>query len=91
MGKLAHTLDIPAVVAGRDASTGRQHMTNMTKTFRVDFHYGTVNGKPGPTITNHAVAANAIDAIREARKLVRPCLISGRDTLTITSTFVTKV
>jgi hypothetical protein len=66
-------------------------MTNMTKTFRVDFHYGTVNGKPGPTITKRAIAADAIDAIREARKLVRPGLISGRNTLTITSTFVTRV
>mgnify|MGYP001550785322 CR=1 FL=1 len=66
-------------------------MTNMTNTYRVDFHYGTVNGKPGPTITKRAVAANALVAIRKARKLVHPCLISGRDTLTITSTFVTKV
>jgi hypothetical protein len=66
-------------------------MTNMTKTFRVDFHYGTVNGKPGPTITKRAIAADALAAIRNARKLVRPCLISGRDTLTITSTFVTRV
>ena len=63
----------------------------MMKTFRIEFRYGTVNGKPGPTITKHAVAANALAAIREARKLVKPCLISGRNTLTITSTFVTAI
>ena len=63
----------------------------MNKTFRIDFSYGTVNGKPGPTITKHAVASNPVAAIRKARKLVHPVLLSGRDTLTIVSAFVTRI
>ena len=63
----------------------------MNKTFRVEFHYGTVAGKPGPTITKHATAANPIAAIRAAHKLVHPALISGRDTLTIVSTSVARI
>ena len=66
-------------------------MNQPTKTFRVEFHYGTVSGKSGPTITKHAIASNPVAAIREAGKLVHSALISGRDTLTITSAFVARV
>ena len=63
----------------------------MNKTYSVEFSYGTVDGKQGPCITKHAVANNPVAAIREARKLVHPCLGMGRDTLTIVSTMVTRI
>jgi hypothetical protein len=63
----------------------------MNKTFAVEFRYGTVDGRHVKTITKHAVASAPVKAIREARKLVHPLLIHGRDTLTITSAFVTPV
>ena len=63
----------------------------MNNTYSVQFNYGTVNGKAGPSIIKHAVAANPTAAIREASKLVHPCLGMGRDTLTIVSTMVTRL
>ena len=66
-------------------------MNQPTKTFRVEFHYGTVDGASGPTIIKHATAANPVAAIRTARKLVHPILLSGRDTVTIVSASVSRI